>query len=137
MGIGRRIRTAIESQGLSLKKAAERCDISYSSLQNWAGGHREPRPEALIAIGSQLGISIDWLLTGQGSMLRDQSAQAPSAGGEAANPREQAILELYRALDEDAQREIQSAAEEKKRLKTLEQRLQELEAVVADIKRLA
>ncbi len=70
-------------------------------------------------------------------MWRDQSAHAPSTGGEPVNPREQAILELYRALDEDAQREIQNAAEEKKRLKTLEQRLQELEAVVADIKRLA
>ncbi|KHL68892.1 hypothetical protein SAMN02927929_02247 [Pseudomonas flexibilis] len=70
-------------------------------------------------------------------MLRGQSAQATAASSEPANPREQAILELYRALDEDAQREIQSAAEEKKRLKALEQRLQELEAVVADIKRLA
>jgi len=90
-----------------------------------------------VDIATDKQISLDWLLTGEGPMLRDQSAHALSAAGEPANPREQAILELYRALDEDAQREIQSAAEEKKRLKTLEQRLQELEAVVADIKRLA
>lgn len=70
-------------------------------------------------------------------MLRDQSTHVPLAGGEPANPRERAILELYRALDDDAQREIHSAAEEKKRLKVLEQRVQELESVVADIKRLA
>lgn len=57
--------------------------------------------------------------------------------GAAESPREQALLALWRELDEDAKREIQSAAEEKKRLKSLEQRLQELEAVVADIKRLA
>lgn len=39
-----------------------------------------------------------------------RAAPAPRAGH----------LELYRALDEDAQREIQNAAEEKKRLKALE-----------------
>ncbi|SFX44134.1 hypothetical protein SAMN04244547_01586 [Azotobacter vinelandii] len=51
------------------------------------------------------------------------------------SPREQAILELFRALDEDAQREIQDAAAEKKRLRDLEQRFEELAAAFADIKR--
>ncbi|SFI43791.1 hypothetical protein SAMN05216602_1471 [Pseudomonas argentinensis] len=53
------------------------------------------------------------------------------------NAREQALLALWRGLDEQAQLEVQRAAEEKKRLLTLENRLRELEAVVADIKRLA
>jgi len=65
--------------------------------------------------------------------MRRGEGQVPSAE----NPREQALLALWRERDEHAQREIHGAAEEKKRLKTLEQRLQELEAVVADIKRLA
>lgn len=122
---------------LTIKEAAERCGTPYRSFQNYTLGLREPNAEALRTVSTQLGISSDWLLTGEGPMLRDQCAHAPLAGGEPANPREQAILELYRALDDDAQREIHSAAEEKKRLKILEQRVQELEAVVADIKRLA
>lgn len=113
------------------------CGIPYRSFQNYTLGLREPNAEALRTISTQLGISSDWLLTGEGPMLRGQSAPADSGSSGPANPREQAILELYRALDEDAQRDIQSAAEEKKRLKTLEQRLQELEAVVAAGKRLA
>lgn len=132
-----RLREALQAMRLSIKEAAEMCGIPYRSFQNYTLGLREPNAEALRTISTQLGISSDWLLTGEGPMLRGQSAQAGAASSEPANPREQAILELYRALDEDAQREIQSAAEEKKRLKALEQRLQELEAVVADIKRLA
>ena len=110
--------------------------VNRSTVGSWIS--RESVPYAIcVDIAAERGISLDWLLTGEGPMQRGQSAQATAASSEPANPRERAILELYRALDEDAQREIQSAAEEKKRLKALEQRLQELEAVVADIKRLA
>ena len=107
-----------------------------STVGNWRNRGSIPYSEC-VNVAVERGICLDWLLTGEGPMQRGQSAQATAASSEPANPRERAILELYRALDEDAQREIQSAAEEKKRLKALEQRLQELEAVVADIKRLA
>lgn len=136
MGIGDRIRIAAEAKGLSLRQLAEATAISYSSLQNWIGGHREPRIDALVAIGSQLGISLDWLLTGEGPMFRGElAALAPAPSSPAHNPREEAILALFRSLTEAEQREIQDAAEEKKRLTVLEQRVQTLEAVVADIKR--
>ncbi|MGV6473551.1 helix-turn-helix domain-containing protein [Azotobacter vinelandii] len=138
MGIGERIKTAVESMGLSLKQAAVKCEIPYSSLQNWVGGHREPRPDALITIGSRLGISIDWLLTGEGPMRRGETSAVPVQQVPPTvemSPREQALLALWRELGEDAQREIQGAAEEKKRLNDLERQLKELAAVVADIKR--
>ncbi len=50
---------------------------------------------------------------------------------EALTPREQAILGLLRGLDEVDQRDIQSATEEKKRLREIEQRLQELTNALA------
>ncbi|MCM2317966.1 MAG: helix-turn-helix domain-containing protein [Pseudomonas sp.] len=140
MGIGKRIRMAIDALGLTIRQASELTGISYSSLQNWIGEHREPRPDALITIGSRLGISIDWLLTGEGPMRREEATPAVAAEEPAApgiSPREAAMLELFRSLDEDGQREIQGAAAEKKRLSDLEQRIKELEAVVSDIKRLA
>ncbi|WGG23330.1 hypothetical protein N5O83_12230 [Ectopseudomonas oleovorans] len=80
-------------------------------------------------------MSLDWLLYGEGTMHRGEAGQVER--GAAESPREQALLALWRELDEDAQREIQRAAEEKKRLNTLEQRVSELEAVVAAGKRLA
>ena len=130
-----RLRAALEAKGLSIKEAAEACEIPYRSFQNDTLGLREPNAEALGTISSRLGISVDWLLTGDGQMLRGASVKVPHDGAE--NPREQALLALWRELDEGEQREIQLAAEEKKRLKILEQRLAELEAVVADAKRLA
>jgi hypothetical protein len=123
--------------GVSTDSALARAlPVNRQTLAGWRKRESVPYVEC-IKLSQERGLSLDWLLTGEGPMLRGQSAQATVASSEPANPREQAILELYRALDEDAQREIQSAAEEKKRLKALEQRLQELEAVVADIKRLA
>lgn len=52
-------------------------------------------------------------------------------------PCEHALIEQWRNLGESAQQEIQRAAEERKRLLIFENYLQELEAVVADIERLA
>lgn len=70
-------------------------------------------------------------------MLRSGTALDTAELPATYSTREQAILALFRDLGEEDQREIQHAAEEKKRLKSLEQRLAELEAVVADIKKMA
>lgn len=85
-------------------------------------------------------LCLDWLLTGEGPMRRDGAAPAGAAedaGRNAINPREQAILELFRELGEADQREIQNAAQEKKRLSALEAQLQELAAAVAALNRSA
>lgn len=55
----------------------------------------------------------------------------------ASDPREQALLALWRELDEDAQREIQRTAQEKKRLSDIEAQLKELAAAVAALNRSA
>jgi septal ring factor EnvC (AmiA/AmiB activator) len=50
---------------------------------------------------------------------------------------EEAVLALYRALDEDARREIRAVAEEKKRLREVERALAELRAELAGAKKRA
>ncbi len=110
-----------------------------STVGNWRNRGTVPYAECVSA-AAEKGISLDWLLTGEGPMRRDEdapavAAEAPPAAG--INPREAAMLELFRSLDEDGQREIQGAAAEKKRLSELEQRIKALEAVVDAGKRLA
>lgn len=51
------------------------------------------------------------------------------------NPQEAAILALFRSLEESDRREIQSAAEEKKRIRDIEQRLEDLTEALAVARR--
>ncbi|MEZ2744295.1 helix-turn-helix transcriptional regulator [Halopseudomonas bauzanensis] len=110
--------------------------IKRSTIGNWRS--RDSVPYSLCVSASvERGVSLDWLITGEGSMLRSGTALDTAELTATYSSREQAILALFRDLGEEDQREIQHAAEEKKRLKRLEQRLSELEAVVADVKKMA
>lgn len=131
MNVSERLRIALDSLGLKITQAADQSGIPYRSWQNYLSGAREPGADALASICSRLGVSADWLLTGEGDMYR-----AGGAGGLATEtPREEAVLALFRELDEDAQREIQRAAEEKKRLRDVERRLDDLSAAIHQVKK--
>lgn len=133
MSISARLRSVIDDRGMSIKEASEVVGIPYRTLQNYLLGEREPNAKAMAAIRTHLGISLDWLLTGEGSMCLDVSAASSEA--QTKNQQEEAILELFRSLGEAGKREIQSAAEEKKRLMDVEQRLKDLTEALADTKR--
>lgn len=63
--------------------------------------------------------------------------QAHISSEPANSPHEEAVMTLYRSLSEKDQREIQSAAEEKKRIREIEQRVDDLTAALAGGKRQA
>lgn len=133
MSIAARLRSVIDDRGMSIKEASAVVGIPYRTLQNYLLGEREPNAKAMAAIRTHLGISLDWLLTGEGPMCLGVSAE--SADARTVNQQEEAILELFRSLGEAGKREIQSAAEEKKRLMDVEQRLKDLTEALADTKR--
>jgi hypothetical protein len=107
--------------------------IPYRTLQNYLLDEREPNAKAMGALRTHLGISVDWLLTGEGSMFHSVSGEG--VGPESANMQEKAMLELFCSLGDAGKREIQSAAEEKKRLMDVEQHLKDLTEALADTKR--
>lgn len=134
MSIATRLRSVLDLKGLSIKEASELVGIPYRTLQNYLLDEREPNAKALSAIRTRLGVSVDWLLTGEGTMT-GEAPQQQQTGAATVNPQEEAILELFRSLGEAGRREIQSAAEEKKRLMDVEQRLKDLTEILADTKR--
>jgi transcriptional regulator with XRE-family HTH domain len=133
MSIATRLRSVLDLKGLSIKEASEVVGIPYRTLQNYLLDEREPNAKAMGAIRTNLGVSVDWLLTGEGTMFRGVTAEGTSAIAE--NLQEEAMLELFRSLGDAGRRELQTVAEEKKRLMDIELRLKELTETLADTNR--
>lgn len=120
---------------LGVRSDSQLCEVTGTNRQtmgNWRSRNSVPY-SLCVNVAEERGLSLDWLLTGEGAMLRG----GINNGGEAPtfDPQEQAILALFRSLGESGKREIQSAAEEKKRLMDVEQRLKDLTEALADTKR--
>lgn len=111
-------------------------ETSPQTVSSWK--RRDSIPYALcVELSGSYGVSLDWLLKGDdmqrlASPLSEANSQlnvTPSE--ERLTEREQALLRLLRGLDEADQRDIHSAAQDKKRLREIEQRLQELTNALA------
>ncbi|MEX5628994.1 helix-turn-helix domain-containing protein [Pseudomonas marginalis] len=111
---------------------ARKLDVNRQTLGSWRS--RQSIPYSLcVNVSEAEGVSLDWLLTGEGAMQRGTSAKPATSPPN--SPQEEAILALFRSLEETDRREIQSAAQEKKRIRDIEQRLEELTAALDDAKR--
>jgi len=78
MSVQNRLKEVVDRSGLTMKEVAERCGMPYRTLQNYMISDREPNAKALTSISTHLGVSIDWLLTGEGEMYRPGAAPKPT-----------------------------------------------------------
>ena len=77
---------------------AEQLGVSPQTVSSWKGRESVPYAQC-VEIAERYGVSLDWLLTGEGPMRRDEAgatALQEAPGGYAADPREQALLALWR-----------------------------------------
>lgn len=112
---------------------AAELNVSPQTLSSWKINDRVPYA-ICVEIAEDTGISLEWLLAGAGPMRHGVEDMRVSSLV-TTSPQEEAILALYRSLNESDQREIRSAAEEKKRIRDIEQRLEDLTAALADVKK--
>ena len=103
MSINNRVCLIIEQLGGSITKFSERSGINYRSVQNYMRGDREPNSEAYLKF-AQLGININWLLTGEGEMFVSGSSTNHLT------QQEQALLEDYRESNEQGKEAIEKTA---------------------------
>lgn len=97
--------------------------VSPQTLSSWKGRKRMPY-SICIEVAEQHGVSLDWLLTGAGPMQRSADKQESPAGNLALA--EQRLLTIFRSLTAADQRFVQDMAQERQRLRHLEQRLDQL-----------
>lgn len=99
-----RLRASFDAKLLKIVEVSEITGISYSTLQNYLRGVREPNVEILIKFSIHLGINLNWLLTGQGEMF---------IGGMPENTltkQEQILLSDYRESSEQGKEAIEKTA---------------------------
>lgn len=107
--------------------------ISPQTLSSWKG--RDSTPYSLcVDIAQARGISLDWLLLGEGPILRPAPEAHPDHDQESTT-RENTILALWRLLNENDRCAIQNALEEKWRLRDMELKLSEMASIVAALQR--
>ncbi|MBV7480624.1 MULTISPECIES: helix-turn-helix domain-containing protein [unclassified Pseudomonas] len=106
--------------------------ISPQTLSSWKG--RDSTPYSLcVDIAQARGVSLDWLLLGEGPVLRPVAAQSVEDSQESAT-RENTILAMWRLLDEDDRCAIQNVLEEKRRLRDMERQLSEMASILSTLK---
>ena len=78
--IGGRLRDGLVACGMSMADLAKKAGIPYRSIQNYTADEQKPGADALIKIKQATGISIDWLLTGEGRPFYDTRAENEFVG---------------------------------------------------------
>ena len=63
---GDRLAAAREAAGLGQKEMAERIGVKFGTYRNWEDDASEPRANRLTMLAGMLGVSMRWLMTGEG-----------------------------------------------------------------------
>lgn len=64
---GDRLMAAREAAGIKRKKLAQQIGVKPSTLRNWEDDRSEPRANRLTVLSGILGVSLVWLMTGEGA----------------------------------------------------------------------
>lgn len=88
---GDRLAAARDGAGLSQRDLADRLGVKTSTIAAWEDDRKEPRANRLSMLSGILGISLSWLMTGQGD-----GPDAPEDAGQFGNADAAAIMTQMR-----------------------------------------
>lgn len=79
---GDRVTGAREARGMTRKELAERLGVRVKTLESWEEDRADPRANKLQMLAGVLGVSLMWLLTGEGDGLEAPPETESSAANE-------------------------------------------------------
>lgn len=94
-----RMRELRQQLGISMKEAASKIGLPYTTYVNYEKGDREPNSETLIAIADLYDTSIDYLICRDTNTLR-KTAKMPLKATDMYSMSEHEHIKKYRTLDE-------------------------------------
>lgn len=75
--LGDRLAAAREAAGMTQAQLGQRLGVRPKTLRDWENDVSEPRANRLQMLAALLGVSLRWLLTGEGSDVSPPDEQAP------------------------------------------------------------
>ena len=132
-----KLKKIIEATVYSMRQFAKELGISPSTFHEYLKG-RTPPADLLVRICERFNVSETWLLTGEGPMFREKEEPPPAREGLSpellralSHPTIRNIALMLSEMSEDDIREILKRVEEKKLLKFLLKKVQELDEKAA------
>ncbi len=75
-GFTARIGELIQKFG-NISRIAQMCGFSEGAVRSWRDGRSDPSRSRCLTLAGSLGISLAWLMTGEGNMMEDKRAPSP------------------------------------------------------------
>lgn len=108
---GERLKIALKSSGYSQSKITEELNLSKNAITNYVNG-RLPKADILYDIAKSLNVSMEWLLTGTDSESKFNDAKTSfNKNFIELNEKELNVINMYRKLNNDTQRQIDGMLE--------------------------
>jgi transcriptional regulator with XRE-family HTH domain len=95
---GDRLTGAREAAGLSQPELADRLGVKVKTIRAWENDQSEPRANKLGTVAGILGVSMMWLLSGQGN-----GPEGPDMSGALDEDMERILMDLRQLRQEQAQ----------------------------------
>lgn len=106
-----RIRLFAECQNISIREIYEKTGISDGTFSNSSGLNEE----SLLKLFNYFNyLDANWLLTGQGSMIKENDASANTSAESDSNTEEKYILELQKKMIQKLETEVIQLKQERK-----------------------